>query len=269
MLLPNLKVTFNYVLIIEWLNEKERRTGEELHRFLQQLSVSSCLVRCEKVDDVRVALRRAVDNVGARGIPVVHIESHGSNPFQGCDVRDAEFGLDAAPGLPWTDLGDWLAPLNEASGFRLLVIGATCWGFAAIAAMKVYEHVAPFAPAVGFSTGVDGGSLHDAMKEFYRAMTRGEGLKDAMDAAQRELRSPTEKLRGTSAPILALRILRGVYDGVRTPEQRTERANEILRNVQNAGFPVREGIEHDLRDYLHDLGETRIVTTHARTLPLH
>ncbi len=258
MLLPNLKVTFNYVLIIEWLNEKERRTGEELHRFLQQLSVSSCLVRCEKVDDVRVALRRAVDNVGARGIPVVHIESHGSNPFQGCDVRDAEFGLDAAPGLPWTDLGDWLAPLNEASGFRLLVIGATCWGFAAIAAMKVYEHVAPFAAAVGFSTSVDGGSLHDAMKEFYRAMTRGEGLKDAMDAAQRELRSPTEKLRGTSAPILALRILRGVYDGVRTPEQRTERANEILRNLQNAGFPVREGIEHDLRDRLHDIGETRI-----------
>lgn len=258
MLLPKLTLAFDYVLILEWLHTQDRRTGEELHQFLQGLPVSTCLVRCEKVADIRAALTRAVANVGTRGIPVVHIESHGSNPFRGNDVRDAEFGLDAAPGLPWAELGDWLAPLNEASEFRLLVIGATCWGFAAIAAMKIHEHVAPFAAAVGFSTGVNEGSLHDAMKEFYRAMTRGEGLQDATQAAQRELRSPTEKLRGTSAPILALRILRGVYDGVRTPERRTERANEILRKVQEAGFPVREGSEHELPDFLHDRGEARI-----------
>ncbi|MGA9852703.1 MAG: hypothetical protein WBR15_07210 [Gammaproteobacteria bacterium] len=257
-LLPKLTLTFNYVLILEWLSTQDRRTGEELHQFLQGLPISTCLVRCDKVDDIRAALKRAVANVGTRGIPVIHIESHGSNPFQGRDVREAEFGLDAAPGLPWIELGDWLAPLNEASGFRLLVIGATCWGFAAIAAMKVHEHVAPFASAVGLSTGVDEGSLHDAMKELYRVMVRGEGLRDAMQAAERELRSPTEKLRGTSAPILALRILRGVYDEVRTPEQRTERANEILRKVQEAGFPVREGAEQELPDFLHDRGEARI-----------
>jgi hypothetical protein len=257
-LLPKLTLAFDYVLIIEWLHNQDRQTGAELHQFLQGLPISSCLVRCGNVDDVRAALKRAVENINTRGIPVVHIESHGSDPFQGGDVRDAEFGLDAAPGLPWTELGDWLAPLNEASRFRLLVMGATCWGFAAIAAMKVQEHVAPFAAAVGFSTKVNEGSLHDAMKEIYRAMKRGDGLQDAMQAGERELRSPKEKLRGTSAPMLALRILRGAYDGVRTPEQRTQRADEILRKAQEAGFPIRDGAERELPDFLRDKGESRI-----------
>jgi hypothetical protein len=251
-------LAFNYVLILEWLGKQDRPTGEELHQFLQRLGVSTCLLRCEKVDDVRAALQQAVDNLGTRGIPVVHIESHGSNPFAGDDVRDSCFGLDAAPGLPWADLGDWLAPLNEASGFRLLVVGATCWGFAAIAAMKVGEHVAPFAATVGFSTRVNESSLHDAMKELYRSLKRGDGLQDSLQAAERELRSPTERLRGTTSPILALRILRGVYDGVRTSERRTERAEGIVLKVREAGFPVHEGVEHELPDFLHERGEARI-----------
>ena len=258
MLLPKLTLPLDYVLILEWLGMGDRRTGEELHQFLQRLGVSTCLVRCEKADDVRTAIQGALDNLGTRGIPVVHIESHGSNPFEGDDVRNADFGLDAAPNLAWTDLGDWLALLNDASRFRLLVVGATCWGFAAIAAMKVGEHVAPFAAAVGFSTGVNQSSLHDAMMELYRSLKRGDGLPDAVQAAERELRSPTEKIRLTTAPILALRILRGVYDGVRTPAQRTERANGILRKAQEAGFPVREGVEHALPDFLHERGEARI-----------
>ena len=258
MLLPTITLAFDYILILEWLANEDRRTGKELHQFLQGLRVPTCLVRCEKVDDVRAALQRAVDNLGTRGIPVVHIESHGSNPFEGDDVRDADFGLDAVPGLPWTELGDWLAPLNEASGFRLLVVGATCWGFAAIAAMKVGEHVAPFAAAVGFSTEVNPSSLHDAMKELYRSLKRGDGLQDSIQAAGRELRSATEKLRCTTAPLLALRILRGVYDGVRTPERRTERTKRILRKAQEAGFPVREGVEQALPDFLHERGEARI-----------
>jgi hypothetical protein len=163
------------------LDEGDRRTGEELHQFLQGLGVPTCLVRCKSADHVRAALERAVQNIPVRKIPLVHIESHGSNPLDEEDVRDADFGMNAAPGLPWTELGDWLAPLNAASGFRLLLVGATCFGFAAIAAMKVGEHVAPFAATVGFTTKVGEGSLHDAMKEFYRSICqRREKLQDAV-----------------------------------------------------------------------------------------
>lgn len=239
MRLPPVPVHFEYVLVLEWLDDNEpRRTGEELHQFLQGLPASTCLVRCRSADDVRNALQRAFQLVPERGIPVVHIESHGSDPAQG-DVRDAAFGADAAPGLPWGELGSWLAPLNEASRFRLLVVGATCFGLAAIAAMTVGQHVAPFAAVVGFTTTVDPGSLHDAMRELYRSICqRRESLQDAAAAAQRELRRATEHVRATSAPLLAIRILRGVYDGIRPGVALTERARNLMQTLREAGLPA-------------------------------
>lgn len=259
MRLPNLSVSFDYVLILEWLNEGDRRTGEELHQFLQGMGVPSCLVRCKSSDHVRAALERALQNIPARRIPLVHIESHGSNPLEEVDVRDADFGMNAAPGLPWTELGDWLAPLNAASGFRLLLVGATCFGFAAIAAMKVGEHVAPFAATVGFTTTVGEGSLHDAMKEFYRSICkRREQLQDAVAAAQRELREADEKVWATSSPVLAVRVLRGVYDGIRPGEPLTEHANELVRKLRDAGLPVPAKVGDAMPAVLLERGHARI-----------
>lgn len=262
MRLPNLSISFDYVLILEWLNEGDRRTGEELHQFLQGLGVPTCLVRCKSADHVRAALERALQNILARRIPLVHIESHGSNPLEEVDVRDADFGMNAAPGLPWTELGDWLAPLNAASRFRLLLVGATCFGFAAIAAMKVGEHVAPFAATVGFTTTVGDGSLHDAMKEFYRSICqRREQLQDAVAAAERELREPNEKVRATSSPVLAVRILRGAYDSIRPGEPLTEHASELVRKLRDAGLPVPAKVGDAMPAVLLERGHARIKET--------
>ena len=255
--LPNLKISFDYVLILEWLDEGDRRTGEELDQFLQGLGVPTRLVRCRSAGDVRATLEEALQNIPTRGIPLVHIESHGSNPPE--DVRDAAFGTSAAPGLPWTEFGDWLAPLNAASGFRLLLVGATCFGFAAIAAMKIGEHVAPFAATVGFTTSVWDGSLHDAMKEFYRSICqRHERLADAVAAAQRELRDPNERVRVTSSPMLAVRILRGVYDNIRPGLPLTEDASEIVEKLRNSGFPVSAEVSDGIPAKLQEQGRARI-----------
>lgn len=262
MRLPTLNMSFDYVLILEWLDEVDRRTGEELHQFLQELGVPTCLVRCKSADDVRAALERAVQNVPAKKIPLVHIESHGSNPLDEEDVRNADFGVNAAPGLPWTELGDWLAPLNAASGFRLLLVGATCFGFAAIAAMKVDEHVAPFAATVGFTTKVGEGSLHDAMKEFYRSTCqRREKLEDAVACAQRELRDPNEKVRATSSPVLAVRILRGVYDNIRPGAPLTKHAGELVKKLRDAGLPVPTEVGNAIPAVLLESGHARIKET--------
>lgn len=258
MLLPKLQVSFNYVLIIEWLHQDDRPTGADLHTFLQNVPMSTCLVRCSAADDVRRVLEHACTNVRTRGIPVVHIESHGSDPFSVKDVRDADFGAIAAPGLPWTELGDWLAPLNAASGFRLLVVGAACWGFAAIAAMKVQKHVAPFAAAIGFSTSVCDASLHDAMKELYRSIARADELGVAVANAQREVRHADEKIRYTSSPLLALKILRGAYDGIRTDDLRTARAQEILRQLREKGAEVPQDKQDALPEVLLERGEAQI-----------
>ncbi|MHB1587579.1 MAG: hypothetical protein ACYCRH_11525 [Acidiferrobacteraceae bacterium] len=189
----------------------------------------------------------------------MHIESHGSNPLDEIDVRDADFGMNAAPGSPWTELGDRLAPLNAASGFRLLLVGAACFGFATIAAMKVGKHVAPFAATVGFTTTVGEGSLHDAMKEFYRSICqRREQLQDAVAAAQRELRDPNENVRVTSSLVLAVRILRGVYDSIRPGEPLTEHANELVRTLREAGLPVPAQIGDAMPAVLLERGDARI-----------
>lgn len=259
MRLPNISMSFDYVLILEWLNKRDRRTGEELHQFLQKLGVPTSLVPCQSADHVRAALEQALDDIPARGIPLVHIESHGSNPLDKVDVRDADFGMNAAPGLPWTELGDWLAPLNERSGFRLLLVGATCFGFAAIAAMKVGVHPAPFAATVGFTTTVGEGSLHDAMKEFYRSICqRREQLQIAVAAAERELRDPSEKVRATSSPLLAVRVLRGVYDNIRPGEALTGHANELVRKLRQAGLPVPAHVGDAMPAVLLERGHARI-----------
>lgn len=259
MRLPHINLAFDYVLILEWLDKDDRRTGEELHEFLQQLNVPTCMVKCNSADHVRAALQRALENVSVRGIPVVHIESHGSDPFDQADVRDADFGINAVPGLPWTELGDWLAPLNVASTFRLLVVGATCYGFAAIAAMKTGEHPAPFAATVGFSTSVGESSLHDAMKEFYRSVCqRREKLQDAVTAAEQELRDSSEKIRVTTSPVLAIRILRGVYDTIRPGEPLTTHAEALVAKLRDSGLPVPRQVRDAMPTVLQASGNARL-----------
>jgi hypothetical protein len=255
--LPPVRVTFAHVLILEWLNNCDDRTGEKLHQFLQSISVPSYLVVCRSADDVREALAASLRDINSKGRPVVHIEAHGSDP-QDTSIREMEFGMSAARSIPWTDLGDWLAPLNTACQFQLLVVGATCFGFGTIAAMKVHDHIAPFAGAVGFTTSVFEGSLLGAMKELYRSMTRGAQLVEAVENANRELRSADETLRLTTSPMLAMRVLRGVYDGIRTPQAVSERVKGLLKTVEQAGLQVPQTVRAELPGVIHERSRIRM-----------
>src|SRR5690349_21179954 len=107
--------TFRYVLILEWLDKGDRRTGEELHAFLNGIGMPAKLVQCNSSDDVRRAITEARANIGRLGIPAVHLETHGEAPRK--DDQNLQFGTQVAPGVEWFEFGDWLAPLNEASDF--------------------------------------------------------------------------------------------------------------------------------------------------------
>jgi hypothetical protein len=177
-----------------------------------------------------------------RGIPVVPIEAHGANPYE-VPISEAGFGSRAMPGLSWADLGEWLAPLNAASGFALLV-GATCFGLGLMAAMPVYEQRAPFAGCVGFTTSVQPVSIRVAMKELYRSLLGGSSINEAVENANRELHCADEQLKLTTAATLALDVLRGAFrlvaqrqaDGERAairPEDVRERERRRMR-IQDA-----------------------------------
>jgi len=137
------RVNFNYVLVIEWLNKDDEPTGAHLHNFLGSIGFPSKLVECNSTDHVSDALAGALKAMSTDGIPVVHLESHGTSPWK-VDPNDLCFGAGAGPGVTWQQFGDWLAPLNVASDFRLLCVSAACWGSGVMGGIGAGEHVAPY-----------------------------------------------------------------------------------------------------------------------------
>jgi hypothetical protein len=230
-------IGFDYVLVLEWLAKGDQRTGAQLHAFLPSVGFDSVLVVCESWEDVQQALNYAAETISSRGVPVIHLETHGSDPWQG-DPEHIGFGTSADSSAAWAKLGTLLAPLNVASGFQLLVVSAACWGSGVIAAIESGEHPAPFACALGLRTEVSEGRLRDAMQEFYRRLKGGDELVECVTSAQRELEEGQE-LRLEVIVELAARMLWTVYNrplklpSLAGPHRRRRRA----RLVWDSWFP--------------------------------
>jgi hypothetical protein len=203
-------IGFDYVLVLEWLAEGDQRTGAQLHAFLQSIGFNSELVVCSSWDEIQQALNSAAQAVPTRGVPVVHVETHGSSPWHG-DPENIGFGVSAESSSAWAKLGPLLAPLNVTAGFRLLVVSAACWGSGVIAAIESGDHPAPFACALGLRTEVSEGRLRDAMREFYRSLRGGLTLSESVDNAQRELEEGQE-LRLEIIVMLAAKMLWTAYN---------------------------------------------------------
>jgi hypothetical protein len=184
----------------------------------------------------------------------VHLETHAEEPDGEADLQ---FGTNAAPGVAWFEFGDWLAPLNVASGFELLVVGASCFGLGVMAAMKIYAHPAPFAICIGMTTSVTAGSLRDAMFAFYEALMRGEGMHEAVGIANEKL-DGDEEFSMTSSPMLAYMVCRGVYDGYRTPDALEARIAGLLETARAAGLPIPDQMHDALPGMLLDKGRVRM-----------
>lgn len=127
------------VWIIEWLSPEERHTGRELHDWMEKKRPGwSIYCPCATKSDVFAAIKRA--QVCARNgmVPVLHLESHGSDD-----------GI--APSRPphdeyitWEELTEPLQGLNLATRCNLVLVVAACVGFAAVQAFRR----GPRAPAV-------------------------------------------------------------------------------------------------------------------------
>jgi hypothetical protein len=203
---------FAYVLVVEWLGECDEPTGSQLHDYLHQIGFSSELAVCRSAADVRESLARATERVRATGaVPIVHLEVHGSNPWESRAEAICFGPGEGEQAVTWAELGDWLTPLNVATDFNLMIVSAACWGSAVIGGISGGTSPLPFAFAVGFRTPVDPGRLRDAMREFYRAVHRGDELRECVNSAQREL-AGDQMLELEIALALAVEILRtGLY----------------------------------------------------------
>jgi hypothetical protein len=199
----------DYVLILEWLNSGDQKTGAALRDRLKRRQVPAQFVECQGPSDVSDALMQAREGIKDRGVPIVHIESHGDDPAE-IPLKQRAFGTDA-DSISWTELGRWMSPLNQASDFNILLVGAACWGFSASGTFRLHEY-APFVGCVGFITSVVESSLKDAMSELYRSLlAEHQELSTAIESANRELHSADEALAFTSAPRLAMMVAMNTY----------------------------------------------------------
>lgn len=229
MILPTVSGKFDYVLILQWLMSHDEKTGENLSMFLRSKGVPSVLVSCASEHHIKDAINIALFGLPKMGVPIIHIEAHGQDP-KDASMHELSFGTDAAPGLPWLSLGEYLRPLNVACGHKLFVVGATCFGMGVTAALRP-ALPAPFCGCVGFSTQVTAGSLQVALREFYRSLINDSSVDNAVENARRELRGLGEGLNLRSALQLASETLGSVYRSIRSNMELERNVSQILQSA--------------------------------------
>lgn len=232
-----MQVAFNYVLILEWLDERDRRTGAELHGFLTARGVPAELVVCDGWDDIVQELGDASQQLAVKGHPAIHLETHGSNPWEGRE-EDIGFGARGVT-VPWSAMGGVLSPLNQANDFQLFFVSAACWGAGVMAAVGHGDYPAPFAAAVGFRTPVNENRLFDAMTELYRRAFAGDPLPDCVASARNELTAGQE-ISIEYGPEVAAKIVRQAFLHPLNQNPRLTREERLrrVREIWNRWFPV-------------------------------
>lgn len=202
-----LDLGFDYILIVEWLFDGDERTGLSLYEWLSDRLPAGKVeyALCRSPSELEVRLEQARRDTPVRGVPIVHIEAHGEDPVPG-QTAGGFIGPDGNSGgelLSWERLGDILRPLNIASRFNLMVVGAACYGEGLVLGAPGGKPM-PFVAVVGYTDTISKLSLRHSLLELYRGLLRpNPELGLAVEAADREHHSPDDAvLRPTSMVVL-------------------------------------------------------------------
>jgi hypothetical protein len=154
------------IWIIEWLPPNEQRTGKLLHEWMQVHTRGwSIYEPCVCKDDVLFSIERATSLAEKSGmIPVLHLESHGSEMCLGLPE-----GIEV---LSWDELTEPLQRLNLVTRCNLVLVVAACIGFAGIKAFRRGPR-APAVALIGPSAQITSGNLLSWTKEFYNLWMAG------------------------------------------------------------------------------------------------
>lgn len=161
-------ITFNAVWIVESLPAKEVQTGQILHKYLQSQLADSALPvdahysACSGAHDFREIVASLTDAASRSNLlPILHIEAHGS-PDAGLYFSDNSF-------LSWLDFCNLVAPLNQATRFRLVVVIAACFGADLLSGVRL-SSAAPCFAFIAPSDEVDPGEVMSIFRTLYRTM---------------------------------------------------------------------------------------------------
>jgi len=203
-----LGLRFDYVLIIEWLFDDDQQTGLALYEWLSVRIPADKIeyARCRSIAELEARLDQARRDVPRRGNPIVHIEAHGEDASHGT-VPGGFVGPDGRGGrelLTWERMGDILRPLNVATRFNLLVVGAACYGEGLVLGAAEGRPM-PLMAVVGYTDKVSPLSLKHSILELYRSLLLDKmelGL--AAEAADAQHYFPSDGVLRTTSMIVLL-----------------------------------------------------------------
>ncbi len=117
----------DYVLVIERLAPKDPKTGSQLVSRWNEAHPDHAMTLqvCSRSSQIIDAIHQAAADIPAKGIPLIHIEAHGSRWM--AESGNLLLGVEGDV-LQWGDLWDALREVNLKSNFNLMVFAATCFG---------------------------------------------------------------------------------------------------------------------------------------------
>lgn len=161
-------ITFNAICIVESLPPNEVETGRILYDYIQtqladsKLPVAPYHSNCSGLHEFREIVAALIESATSNGLlPIVHIEAHGS-PDGGLHFADRSY-------LSWPDFCSLITPLNRATGFRLVVVIAACYGVDLLNGVQLSKA----APCFAFIAPTDEINVAEVMnryRAFYRTM---------------------------------------------------------------------------------------------------
>lgn len=261
---PVLMLRFHRIIIIEWLDNADAKTGaalsESLTRALPNLRIDH--IECRSKAQVLAAIASAMAPNSPQGIPIIHIETHGIDGQGRISPGFAGPGPEGTEQLEWAELAAALTPINIATNFNLLLVGAACFGEGPMMGIQPGEPL-PYTALVGFKGRVAERSLREAMIKLYRCLLIEKSeLGEAVEAANRELYYDEDsELRLTTPAMLIASTLVDVAKQRLDPENKRQRdldlAAEVLRRngydlsklplsaIQSAGIPALRAVAQE------------------------
>lgn len=170
--IARLAIRFDYILIIEYLSPYERKTGTELFAAINSYAPESVeLKQCITKSDFISALEDARLKIKTKGIPVIHIESHGSSWDR--ENKNAYIGYGKSERICFNEIFSLLRDLNIETNFNIILSGASCYGaeyLRGIARNSESSILAslPFVATVGFDDVVTDTSVLVFYSAFYK-----------------------------------------------------------------------------------------------------
>lgn len=160
-------ITFNAIVVAESLGDAERKTGALLCDYINALEDApskATLFQVATRDAFLALLRNLVSQAQTKGLlPVLHVEAHGDEKTGIWFADDSNLG--------WDDFCDAITPLNQATGMRLLVTVAACYGGSLISGSRLSKPAPCFA-LIGATDRIYESEVMGAFRDFYGAMMR-------------------------------------------------------------------------------------------------